>query len=91
MPLPFATPAVKILGQPLTVYGYTVQALARCNCEASMPLQLFAQMSQAGLQAVPVACPSCRRIYSIASIQMDVNGVLLFNIAHAESPSMQLD
>lgn len=82
MTIPFSTSHVPILGQKITVDGYTIAVSARCQCEDKGAfVSMTVTCSSAGTAIVPGACPKCGLGYTIHGMEMDKAARLTFNIA----------
>ncbi len=73
---------VPIIGQQLTVEGYTIAIAARCQCQPSGSLvALSVTAGASGTIAPPNTCARCGLGYEVQGIQMDSKGRLTFAVA----------
>lgn len=71
---------VPMLGQQITVIGYSVLPLVQCGCGAT-PMQLVAQNTSGQWHALAATCPKCQNVYQIHTVEADARGLLRFAIA----------
>lgn len=82
MTIPFPHQNVPILGQKLTVDGYTIAVSARCQCEEKGAfVSMTVTCSSAGTAIVPGACPKCGTGYTVHGMELDKQARLTFNVA----------
>ncbi len=73
--------SVPILGQALTVEGYTIVVAARCQCQANGTLvPLVVTVSGSGTIAPANVCAKCGLGYGVQGLQMDTQGRLTFAV-----------
>jgi hypothetical protein len=56
------------IGQPITLIGYAVMAIAQCQCSPGDPITV---MIDHQMQTTRSVCPRCQNIYSVKAMRMN--------------------